>query len=213
MRSAVYRDRKQANQLPVDDPARQRIIALARRHFFAYGFRGVTMDDLAKELGMSKKTLYTHFSGKAALIGAALLDKSREIEKDLDRITSDCASDFLAALYQLLSCMQLHLEEFRPPFLRDVQRESPEMFKLVEERREDLIHRYFGKLLDEGRKSGMIREDIQAGLLLEIFLGAIQAIVNPKKLAELGLTPKEGFSAIITVILEGVITETGRSNL
>src|ERR1041384_4810709 len=43
---------------------RQRIVAAARAHFFSHGFRSVTMDDLAAELGISKKTLYAHFPGK-----------------------------------------------------------------------------------------------------------------------------------------------------
>ena len=43
------------------EPAHRRIVAGARRYFFAHGFRGVTMDDLAAELAMSKKTLYAHF--------------------------------------------------------------------------------------------------------------------------------------------------------
>ena len=46
--------------------------------------------------------------------------------------------------------------------------------------------------------------------MIEILLGVTEAIVNPPKLAELGLTPKEGYLTIISVILEGVMTEKGR---
>lgn len=56
----------------------------------------------------------------------------------------------------------------------------------------------------------MIRRDMPAKLIIEILLAAVQGILNPSKMAELGLTPKTGFSTIITVILEGVIAETGR---
>ncbi len=158
------------------------------------------MDDLAKELGMSKKTLYAHFASKTALLEAVMLDKSRDVESDLERISSECSSNFLTAIHQLLPCMQQHLDEIRPPFLRDIQREAPEVFTLVEQRRKDLIYRFLGKLLDEGRSAGVIRDDISVEMVVEIFLGAIQAIVNPQKLLELGLSPKEGFSAIITVV-------------
>jgi hypothetical protein len=47
-------------------------------------------------------------------------------------------------------------------------------------------------------------------LVIEILLAAVQGILNPPKMAELGLTPKTGFSIIITVILEGVIAGRGR---
>ena len=54
------------------DASRQRIVEAARAHFFSHGFRSVTMDDLADELGISKKTLYAHFRSKIALLEAVL---------------------------------------------------------------------------------------------------------------------------------------------
>jgi len=202
---------ERAQGLPSEHSARERIIAAARPRFFAYGFRSVTMDDIAAELGMSKKTLYTHFSRKSALVEAVMLDKFRRVEADLEQITSECASDFLAALQQLLACMQRHLEEAQPPFVRDVRRDAPEIFQLVVRHRRDLIDRYFAKLLAEGQTAGIFRKDLSAKLVTEILLAAVQGIINPDKMAELNLTPKVGFSTIITVILEGVMTETARA--
>jgi len=57
----------------------------------------------------------------------------------------------------------------------------------------------------------MIRKDIPARLVIEVLLGAVQAIMNPDKMAELSLTPRSGFTAIIAVVLEGVVTRTGRA--
>ena len=187
----------------------ERIIASARRHFFAHGFRSVTMDDLAHELGMSKKTLYACFRAKSLLLKAVLEDKFQNIETDLHRITADC-SDISRVLHDLLACLQRHTGEIQPPFVRDIQRERPELFAMVETRRRVLIRRYFGKFFDRARTAGMIRKDIAAPLITEMLLGSVQAILNPGKMTELGLTPKTGFSAIITVILEGVLTQTGR---
>jgi AcrR family transcriptional regulator len=186
----------------------QRIIASARRHFFAHGFRSVTMDDLAGELGMSKKTLYAGFRAKSLLLKAVLEDKFKNIDTDLHRITADC-SDISRVLHDLLACLQRHTGEIQPPFVRDIQRE-PEVFMMVENRRRILIRRYFGKFFDQARKTGMIRKDIAATLITEMLLGSVQAILNPAKMTELGLTPKTGFTAIITVILEGVLTQTRR---
>jgi len=200
----------QSQDLVLKKSPRQRIIIGARRHFLAHGFRRVTMDDLAEELGMSKKTLYAHFPSKTALLEAVLLDKFHDIETDLEVITSTSSSDSLGALHRLLACVQQHTEEIQPPFVRDIRREAPELFALVEKRRRDVIQRYFGKLFAEGRKAGIIRKDIPVKLIIEILLGAVQAIMNPPKIAELNLTPKTGFSAIIRVILDGVLTEKGK---
>ena len=87
------------------------------------------------------------------------------------------------------------------------------MFTIVETKRRENIHKYFGKLVGDGQIAGIIREDVPTRLIVEILLGATEAIINPKKLTELGLTPKDGFSAIFTVIFEGVITEAGRATL
>jgi AcrR family transcriptional regulator len=201
-----------AGVLP-ENSAAQRIVTAARRHFFAHGFRSVTMDDLAEELGMSKKTLYAFFPSKDALLRSVLLDKFRSVELDLDRVASASSTDVLDSLHQLLACVQRHAEEIQPPFVRDIRREAPEMFQLVQSRRRDVIQRHFGKILNEGRKAGIFRKDISTRLMIEILLGATEAIMNPPKMAELGLTPKIGFLTIITVVLEGVLTDRGRSRV
>jgi AcrR family transcriptional regulator len=192
--------------------ASQRIIAAARRHFLSQGFRRITMDDLAEELGMSKKTLYVCFPSKSALLKSVLLNKFDDIETELQRITADC-SDVPAALHRLLACVQRHTEEIQPPFVRDIQRDAPEIFQLIERRRQQVIQRHFGKLFERGRRAGILRKDISTTLIIEILLGATQALLNPPKMTELNLTPRTGFSAIITVILQGALTPAGRSTL
>lgn len=193
--------------------SRERIVAVARRHFLTHGLRGVTMDELAGELGMSKKTLYAHFPGKTALVEAVLLQKFEEIEGQLERIDSERSSDLTATLHRMLACFQRHADEIHPPFLRDIQREAPGVFELVEARRRSIVQRYFGRFLSEGRRAGIIREDIGADLMLEILLGAVQAVMNPPQMARLELTVKSGLLAIINVFLKGVVTEKGRSKL
>ena len=183
----------------------------ARAHFFAHGFRGVTMDDLAAELGMSKKTLYSQFPSKTELLRAVLLAKFRSVETDLEAVVTDSADDASAALHRLLACMQRHTAEIQPPFVRDIRRETPELFQLIEERRRDMIQHYFGKIFDQGRKAGIVRKDLSSELIVEILLGAVQAVMNPAKIEHLGLEPKTGYGAIVSVILDGVMTEKGRS--
>ncbi len=196
---------------PVTDPARQRIVTEARRHFLAHGFRGVTMDDLASELGMSKKTLYAHFSSKGALLQAVVEDKLRGADTEFGEITCQFESDFLGALHQLLACVRRQSEELQPAFMRDMAREAPDLFQVVQVKRRALIQRHFGKLIGEGRKAGMIRKDIPADLMIEILVGATDAIVNPQKLSQLDLPAKTGLTAIVTIFLEGVMTDQGRA--
>ena len=209
----MRRPSKTVPTAPATGAARRRIIAGARRHFFANGFRRVTMDDLAAELGMSKKTLYAHFPSKNNLLKSVLMNKFDDVEADLARITSRSAADVRAALQQLLALVQRHTDEIQPHFVRDVRRAAPELFQLVEQRRRHIIARHFGKLFAEGRKAGHIRRDIPARFMIEILLGAVQAVINPPKMAELGLTPKTAFAGILKVMLHGVVVRKGKSHL
>src|SRR3954454_12118421 len=179
---------------------RQRIVDAARTHFFSHGFRSVTMDDLADELGISKKTLYAHFPSKIALLEAVLADKFASVEARLKEVTCTYSHDFSTALQELLSNTQRELDEIKPPFVRDMRQKAPHVFKVVERRRGALIHRYFGKLFVDGQRAGMVRKDVPANLMIEILLAMVQSIMNPPKMEELGMMPKAGFGGILKIV-------------
>lgn len=162
---------------------------------------------------MSKKTLYAHFPSKSVLLKAVIEDKLGAVETDLDRIAAEPFTNFPSAVHRLLVALRLHWEELQPAFVRDIGREAPELFTLVQTRRRALIQRHFGRLLVEGRKAGMIRKDIATGLMIEILVGATDALVNPQKLAQLDLSPKACLSAVVAIFLEGVVTVAGRRKL
>src|SRR5437867_13198404 len=206
----VKRPKKAPPRNRKNEFGQQRIVEAARAHFFCHGFRSVTMDQLAEELGISKKTLYAHFPGKIELLEAVLADKFAGVEAKLNEIARAHPHDFSTALHELLASMQRELDEIKPPFVRDMRQKTPQVFKIVERRRAELIQRFFGKLFIEGQRTGMVRKDLPAKLMIEILLAAVQAIVNPAKVEELGLTPKTLFASVVKVVLEGVITPKGR---
>jgi len=207
----VKRPKKAPPRNRKNEFGQQRIVEAARAHFFCHGFRSVTMDELAKELGISKKTLYAHFAGKIELLEAVLADKFAGVEAKLNAIIHAHPHDFSAALHELLANMQRELDEIKPPFVRDMRQKAPHVFKVIERRRAALIERFFGKLFIEGQRAGMVRKDVPAKLTIEILLTIVQAIMNPLKMEELGMTPKEGFAGILKIILEGALTRRGRT--
>ena len=193
-----------------NDSIRQRIVDAARAHFFSHGFRSVTMDDLAEELGISKKTLYRHFPGKIDLLEAVLADKFAGVEARLEEVTRAHPHNFAATLHELLAWTQRELDEIKPPFVRDMRQKAPQVFKIIERRRAALIERFFGRLFTEGQQTGMVRKDVPTKLIIEILLAIVQAIMNPPKMEELGMMPKEGFTGILKIVLEGVLTSKAR---
>jgi len=95
--------------------------------------------------------------------------------------------------------------------VRDVHRSAPDVFKSIQVRRRELIESHFGRILNQGQRKGLVRTDITTKLIIEILLGAIDAIINPQNLPELNLTPKEALSTILGIFLQGVMTERARA--
>jgi AcrR family transcriptional regulator len=169
------------------------------------------MDDVAQELGMSKKTLYAHFTSKVELLEAVIRSKFDHLDHDLEQISPNAKDDFFGTLERLLTSVQEHAGEIQPAFVRDVRREAPEIFQLVEQLRNKAIQLHFGRVFSAGRQQGLIRKDVPVQLLIEVFLGVTHAILNPAKLAELKLTPQSGFAVISSVVFEGALTKRGRT--
>lgn len=190
---------------PVPLGTRRRVLEAARAHFFPHGFRNVTMDDLAAELGVSKKTLYAHFPSKDLLLEAVLNDKFSRAAARLAQTKKSSTGDFSANLEAMLGTMQAELDELKPPFIRDMRLKAPHVFQRVEERRAKLIATHFGALFRAGQRSGDVRRDLSVPLMIATVLAAIQAIVNPAKLAELQLTPPEAFAGVTGIVLRGVL--------
>jgi AcrR family transcriptional regulator len=207
-----------ASRFPLDtkspapsDPVSRRILKLARARFFLHGFRGVTMDDLSLEMGMSKKTLYAHFPSKADLLKAVLMGKIDEVDASMEGITSETPLEFTNALARLLAAMQKHAGEIQPAFVRDLSRDAPELVELLLARRREIIQRTFGRVLTAGRAAKLVRSDIPIDFLIEILLAATETIVTPRNLAQRGVTPLDCISPILSVFLRGVLTDKGRA--
>lgn len=191
------------------DPTVRRIVEASRKEFFALGFSRVTMDDLAEKLGMSKKTLYRHFPGKEMLLEAVIQCKLRSAERDLEAALAGAAPSAHARLSAAIACLMEHIRELGKPFIRDMQRLAPEVFERVQKRRQEMIHRHLGAVIEEGVRSGELRGDIPPGIALEILLGTVNAVMNPAKLEELRAAPQDALTAIFAIFLEGMFVRKG----
>jgi AcrR family transcriptional regulator len=173
------------------DPVALRILSSARHHFMAHGFKNVTMDDLASEMGMSKKTLYAHFPSKSALVKSVLTQKLDEAERELGSVLAEKSGDFIGALHQLTAHLQKHSGEAQPVFVRDLSREEPAIA-------EYLIAR---------------RRKIPIEFLIEVLLAVLETIAVPKHLASQNLSVTACLNQILSTFLHGVLTEKGRRTL
>ena len=196
--------------LALQDSHRQRIITAARKSFFMHGFRGVAMDDLAAELGISKKTIYKHFPAKIDLLHAVAEQKIASTMAAIEKSLAQPSRGVQEKLARLLACVEQQGQEIQPPWFRDVRREAPELFHRLQHRRAEIIRQSFGEVLLEGQREGAVRKEVSVGVIIEILLGATEGLVNPSKLVDLGLTPQEGFIAVVNVVLNGVLVRRSK---
>jgi AcrR family transcriptional regulator len=189
---------------------RTRILRQARAHFFLHGYSRFTMDDLAAELGMSKKTLYLHFAGKEEIIGAVLRDFSHEIRTDAEGILLNRALSFPEKLRAFVEGMVQRLGTLEPRTIRDLQRYAPALHARVEEMRRKNIPYIFGRLIEEGQAEGFVRTDLSPAFAVEFFLHAMQGILQPLTLERLHEAPRDVLPHAIELFFGGLLTTTGR---
>jgi AcrR family transcriptional regulator len=196
--------------LLTDDPTVARILRQAREHFFVHGYCACTMDDLAAELGMSKKTLYVHFPGKEAIMRAVLDQLSREVRADAEALLANRQLGFSEKLRGFAEGMVQRLTLLNPRTLRDLQRFAPALYEVTVEMRQKNIPYIFGRFIEEGKLTGKVRDDVDAAFAVEFFLQAMLGLIHPGTLDRLGLAPREVLPRAIDLFFGGLLTPAGR---
>jgi hypothetical protein len=135
---------------------------------------------------------------------------TREIEAKIDAILRDRNSDFVEKLRGVWAFLASRLSKIGQPFQQDLQRHAPEVWKEVDQRRNQIIRQRFGELLQKGVQSKAIRRDINTELLVLVYLTLVQRIVNPETLSQLPLSASQAFETIISVMFEGILTDQAR---
>lgn len=191
------------------NPAGGRIVAAAERVFLRSGFSRVAMDDLAKELGMSKKTLYAHFESKEALLRAMLKSRAARMEAGLKELTEEDAP-FPVKFPKVIHFVHEKASEVSPQFVEDVRRFAPDCFRIIDEARARMIPLYFGRLIGEGARAGVLRTDLDPALLTRVFLTMVQSLVRPDVAGDLKTHPSILLDQILSITFQGILTPQGR---
>jgi AcrR family transcriptional regulator len=202
-----------SSALPAADQAtRARIFAAARTHFFAYGYSALTMDELARELGMSKKTLYVHFPSKDAIVEEIFNEFSAEIRAQADAIFADRSLSFPVKMHRFGQAMMQRLSRLSPHVLRDLQRFAPDLYRKLEEIRNQNIPLIFGRILRQGQAAGIVRANLDPAFAVEFWRPAIQSLLHPDSLERLHLAPNQVMLGAIDLFFGGLLTPAGRKD-
>ncbi|MEO6002724.1 MAG: TetR/AcrR family transcriptional regulator [Opitutus sp.] len=188
---------------------RARILAQARTHFFHYGYSSFTMDDLATELGMSKKTLYVHFQSKEMIIRAVLDTFAAEVRSDAEQLLAHPSLAFAEKLRGFALSLMERLAQVSPAVLRDLQRFAPALHRHVEQLRGKNIPYIFGRFIEAGQIAGVVRDDISPVFAGEYYLHAMQGMMQPATLQRLNLPPQTVLDRALRLFFCGLLTPVG----
>jgi AcrR family transcriptional regulator len=192
---------------------RRRIVTTALERFMAAGFSVVTMDDIARDLGMSKKTLYEFFPGKLELLRETTRHKHAECEREFDAIEAE-KLDFFERARKTFAYVSRLYSRLTPAYMTDIRRYAPAVWAENQKFRRDRVGRRMLDLLDYGVAQGVLRKDLDRVALVRLYLTMTSALLNPEISGwEPGEPIAPMFDTFIRVYFEGLITDAGRRGL
>lgn len=188
--------------------AKEHLLQTANRLFRSYGIRSVTMDDVAKEAGMSKKTIYLHVEDKnqlvAELMGFVLDTQRKEIEKQTAN-TKNAVEEIL----QVIQCMQHMGANFNPVLFYDLQKYYPQVWLQFKEFKDRFIFEKVRTNLKKGISEGLYRKEIQVDIIAKMRTEQVGIAMNPAFFPSEEFKPWEVMQQLTDHYIHGIVTLKG----
>lgn len=188
---------------------RQRILEIAMAQFARFGVRTITMEDLARQAGISKKTIYQEFEDKKDLVKAVF---AAILEQDRKRLAFilEQGDGVIEHLVQTSKMMRERLTSINPLVILEVQKYFPEAWNLFESFKQETIQQDLIKVLDRGKELGYFRPEIDSRVLARVRLTQVTTAFDPKNFADPEYNLVEDQMIILDHFLHGIFTEKGR---
>jgi AcrR family transcriptional regulator len=188
---------------------RQRILEIAMAQFARFGVRTITMEDLARQAGISKKTIYQEFEDKKDLVKAVF---AAILEQDRKRLAFilEQGDGVIEHLVQTSKMMRERLTSINPLVILEVQKYFPEAWNLFESFKQETIQQDLIKVLERGKELGYFRPEIDSRVLARVRLTQITTAFDPQNFAEPDYNLVEDQMIILDHFLHGIFTEKGR---
>jgi len=184
------------------DMTRERIIDSACRQILKYGVKRFTIQDIASDLGISKKTFYGYFASKDEVI-AAVSEMVMNMDKEAHLKAVNAPVGFCEKLDLLIDT---HSHRQMPlAFLSDLKRFYPDIWdhNISPAFRSQI----YTELINQGIREGIIRSDINPIILEVIIDNAIEVLTDSRFMAEHDLSLQQGLEVLKSVLLYGVLAD------
>jgi len=191
---------------------KHKIIQKSADLHFQYGIKNVTMDQIAKELGISKKTIYQYFENKTELVQQTVGYIFDKIQTEIDKICLMKLNPYEELLSVRKVIREMLIKSANVPHYQ-LKKYYPEIAKTLEEKKFKSIMECLEHNLNKGIKSGYYRKDLDKEFVKRMYFSNSMSLGNPE------LFPPELFDRqyimelFMKMFLNGISTKKGRKKL
>ena len=187
---------------------KSRILEKGTQLFFRYGVKSVTMDAIAAELGISKKTIYQHFPDKDSMVFEvvqAFVEQEMKKWEELDKLYSNV----IEKMFKSFEMVKDMLAQMNPRLLFEIQKYFPTAFQLFKNHGENYIHGNLIADFKKGAQFGYFRNDIDFELLARLRMAEVDLAFNPDFYPNNKLSLYETQLTLMDIFMRGILTEKG----
>ena len=154
--------------------------------FMTYGVRSVSMDDIARHLGISKKTLYLHFKDKNELVELITASVIEERHSEYQAATKD-AENAIEELFFMSKCLRTHVANLNPSLIFDLKKFHSNAWNMFMDFEHITVYKDIITNLERGMEEGFFRPDMDIKILAKLRVEEIHMSFDPHTF------PKEEF--------------------
>lgn len=190
----------------------QRILARAEQLFMQKGVKSISMDDIASDLGISKKTIYQYFSNKAELvyeISKGYFAREKAMLEEISRQSGNALEELVKVVHWSLRFFQ----NIHPGVMFDIRKYYPRAWSLFEEYKSGFVLAAMVKNLEQGIREGLYRPDINVAMVARMRLSQIDACMDQQYFPNTEFDFMELQIQMLEVFMYGIVTGKGRISL
>jgi len=185
-----------------------KIVEMTEEKFFREGFYKTTMDEVASDLKMSKKTIYKFFPSKDELVMAiAKHFMERMKNKIIPALNSD--KNAIEKLAELNSILAKTSEKISSKRMDEIRNHFPSLWNEIDNFRTKMMFGNITKVIDQGKAEGLFM-DFPTPIIMNMLVSSVRAIVNPEFILNNNFSIGKAALYAFKVVIGGIVTEKGR---
>ncbi len=177
-----------------------------------YGIKSITMDDVSRELGVSKKTLYQFVTDKDDLVGK-FIDNEIAIRQEEICKCFRTELNAIEELFEISIFMNKIMRNQNPATEHDLKKYYPEHYQKIVKTRREGVYSYILTNLNNGKKEGLYRDDLNNEIIARLYLSRAESIHTNDMFTIEEFTSHELFIELIKYHVRGIATQKGISVL